>query len=128
MSRPAAILFGALLATLLTTWPPGPGYALESAQQSIRSDGETYSVRVPTGYRLELLTRRLDAPRLFPFAANGDLLLGSKSGHVYRLPPPYSRPEVLVSLPDYPHSVALRDGELFIAQSSGLYRAPYRSG
>ena len=128
MSRPAAILFGALLATLLTTWPPGPGYALESARQSIRNDGETHSVRVPIGYRLELLTRRLDGPRLFTFAANGDLLLGSKSGHVYRLPPPYSRPEVLVSLPDYPHSVALRDGEIFIAQSSGLYRAPYRTG
>ena len=33
-----------------------------------------------------------------------------------------------MSLPDYPHSVPLRDGEIFIAQSSGLYRAPYRTG
>jgi glucose/arabinose dehydrogenase len=128
MSRPAAILFGPLLAALLTAWLPGPGYALESIRQTLRSDGETYSVRVPIGYRLELLTDRLDGPRLFSFAANGDLLLGSKSGHVYRLAPPYSRPEVLVSLPDYPHSVALRDGEIFIAQSSGLHRAPYRTG
>jgi hypothetical protein len=92
MSRPAAILFGALLATLLTGWPPGSGYALESARQSIRSDAETYSLRVPVGYRLELLTPRLDGPRLFTFAANGDLLLGSKSGHVYRLPPPTPAP------------------------------------
>ncbi len=128
MSRPAAILFGALLAALLTASLAGPGYALESARQTINSNAETYSVWVPLGYRLELLTRGLDGPRLFTFAANGDLLLGSKSGHVYRLAPPYSRPDVLVSLPDYPHSVALRDGEIFIAQSSGLYRAPYRTG
>jgi glucose/arabinose dehydrogenase len=128
MSRSAAILFGTWLAAQLTAWLAGPAYALESTLQTIHSDAETYSVRVPLGYRLEVLTRRLDGPRLFSFAANGDLLLGSKSGHVYRLAPPYSRPEVLVSLPDYPHSVALRDGEIFIAQSSGLYRAPYRTG
>ena len=110
MSRPAAIPFGVLLAALLTAWLPGAGYALESTRHTIRSDGQTYSVRVPIGYRLELLTGRLDGPRLSSFAANGDRLLGSKSGHVYRLPPPYSRPEILVSLPDYPHCVALRDG------------------
>jgi glucose/arabinose dehydrogenase len=122
------MLIGAWVAALLATWLPGFVCALDSVPQTVRSEGATYRVRVPVGYRLELLTRRLDGPRLFSFAANGDLLLGSKSGHVYRLPPPYTHPEVLVKLPDYPHSVALRDGEIFIAQSSGLYRAPYRNG
>ncbi len=128
MSRPTAILFGALLPALLAGWLPRLACALDFTQQSIDIDGKTYRVRVPAGYRLELLTRRLDGPRMFSFAANGDLLVGSKSGHVYRLPPPYTRPGVLVSLPDYPHSVALRDSEILIAQSSGLYRAPYRDG
>jgi glucose/arabinose dehydrogenase len=122
------MLIGAWVAALLATWLPGFVCALDSVPQTVRSEGATYRVRVPVGYRLELLTRGLDGPRLFSFAANGDLLLGSKSGHVYRLPPPYTHPEVLMKLPDYPHSVALRDGEIFIAQSSGLYRAPYRNG
>lgn len=83
---------------------------------------------IPSGYVLELLTKKLDSPRLLSFANNGDLFIGSKSGKVYRLPPPYTEPEVLVELDNYPHSVALREGELFIAQTDGLYRAPYRLG
>jgi len=115
---------GLLLGALLVLSLP----ALGAGSQAIRIGAQSYQVRIPAGYRLELLTPELEAPRLFSFAPNGDLLIGSRSGNVYRLPPPYTRPEVLVSLPDYPHSVALRDGELFIAQSSGLYRAPYRNG
>ncbi|MEW5756084.1 MAG: sugar dehydrogenase [Pseudomonadota bacterium] len=83
---------------------------------------------LPSGYTLELLTKKLDEPRLLHFAQNGDLFVGSKSGNVYRLPPPYTEPEVLVTLDNYPHSVALRAGEILIAQADGLYRAPYRLG
>lgn len=85
------------------------------------------SVKVPKGYTLEFLTA-LDGPRLLTFGPNGDLFVGSKSGHVYRLPSPYTRPEVLVKLDDYPHSVALQKGEILIARTSGLYRAPYKPG
>lgn len=84
-------------------------------------------MRVPKGYRLEWLSR-LDKPRMLTFAANGDLFAGSKSGKVYRLPPPYTKPEVLLELDDYPHSVALRQGEILIAQTDGVYRARYRAG
>jgi glucose/arabinose dehydrogenase len=35
---------------------------------------------------------------------------------------------VLVELPSYPHSVAFREGELLVAQTDGLYRAPYVPG
>ena len=45
---------------------------------------------MPKGYRLELLTSALDGPRLLTFAPNGDLFIGSKSGKVYRLAPPYT--------------------------------------
>lgn len=102
--------------------------ALNYEEQSLQLAGERHTVRVPRGYRLELLTDRLDAPRLLTFADNGDVLIGSRSGKLYRVAPPYTSPQVLVSLDDYPHSVALRGGEIFIARTSGLYRAPYQSG
>lgn len=84
-------------------------------------------MRVPKGYRLEVLSR-LDAPRMLTFAANGDLFAGSSSGKVYRLAPPYTQAEVLVELDEYPHSVAFRPNEILIAQTNGVYRAPYRPG
>lgn len=97
-------------------------------EQKLQVVNNHYTVHIPQGYRLELLTAALDGPRLMTFAANGDLLIGSKSGKVYRLPPPYVRPEVLLTVGGYPHSVALRNDEILIAKTSGLYRAPYRPG
>ncbi|MDO8207322.1 MAG: PQQ-dependent sugar dehydrogenase [Gallionella sp.] len=101
--------------------------SLDYQEQTLALDGERMTVRVPKGYLLELLSR-MEAPRMLTFAANGDLFAGSKSGKVYRLPPPYSRAEVLVQLDDYPHSVAFRPGEILIARTNGVYRAPYRPG
>ena len=101
---------------------------LDYRRQILRVQGEAREVRVPSGYRLELLTEALDGPRLLTFGPDGDLFIGSRSGAVYRLPPPYTRPTVLVTLDDYPHSVAFRDEEILIAQTGGLYRAPYKPG
>lgn len=104
------------------------GAALELTEQSITVDGQRRIARVPRGYRLELLTAALDGPRLMAFAPNGDLFIGSKSGKVYRLAPPFTAPGVFVSLDGYPHSVAFRDNEILIARTDGVYRAPYRVG
>ncbi|MCK5092499.1 MAG: PQQ-dependent sugar dehydrogenase, partial [Gammaproteobacteria bacterium] len=93
----------------------------------LQLNNEKYNMRVPQGYTIELLTE-LESPRLITVIENGDLLIGSKSGDIYRVPPPYNKPEILVSLDDYPHSVALRKNELLIARTNGLYRAPYQSG
>ena len=84
-----------------------------------------FPVAVPVGYVLELLSTELKAPRMLTFRANGDLFIGSKSGNVYRLVPPYDKPQVMVRLNDYPHSVAFRDDTVFIARTSGLYRATF---
>ncbi len=97
-------------------------------EQTLQMDGTRQVARVPKGYRLELLTDKLDGPRLLTFANDGDLFIGSKSGKIYRVPPPYTSPEALVTLDDYPHSVALRRGEMLIARTHGLYRAPYQPG
>lgn len=101
--------------------------ALGYESQTLILDGEHRTVRVLRGYRLEFLSR-MDAPRMLTFAANGDLFAGSKSGKVYRFPPPYIKPEVLVEVGDYPHSVAFRQGEILIARTDGVYRAPYTLG
>ncbi len=101
--------------------------ALAYEEQVLTLDGVQRSVRVPRGYRLEFLSR-LDRPRLLTFAANGDLFAGAKSGRVYRLPPPYTGAEVLVETGGYPHSVAFRPGEILIAKTEGVYRAPYQPG
>ena len=96
--------------------------------QDLTVSGDTWTLAVPVGMQLELLTDRLEQPRLMEFLPNGELLIGSRSGKVYRLAPPYTLPEVLLELEDYPHSLAYRDGELLIAQTDGLYRAPFRPG
>ena len=127
IGRPAAALrLVCLLGILL---PSAPAAGLEYRQQQVvLGDGVKRQATLPSGYTLELLTAKLDGPRLPTFAGNGDLFIGSKSGKVYRLAPPYTRPEVLITVDGYPHSVALRDGELLIARTDGLYRAPYRPG
>lgn len=101
---------------------------LEYQEQVIRVDDRPEKVKVPVGYRLEVLTEDLAGPRMLTFGPQRDLFIGSKSGSVYRLAPPYRVPQSLVRLDDYPHSVAFRDGEILIAQSDGLYRAPYKPG
>ncbi len=103
-------------AMALDLWPWGDDAA------SVRE------AQLPPGFELELLVAGLDGPRMLTFAANGELLIGSKSGRIYRLQPPYREPEVLLRLDNYPHSLALRPGELLIAQTEGIYRVPYRPG
>lgn len=115
-----------LLAGLVTTVTVAATSPLAYEEQSLTVNGTRQVARVPKGYRLELLTDKLNAPRLMAFADNGDLIIGSRSGRVYRLPPPYTSPEVLVVLDDYPHNVAFRQGEILIARTSGVYRAPYQ--
>ena len=96
--------------------------------QDLTVAGETWTLAIPAGMQLELLTDRLEKPRLMKFLPNGELLIGSRAGKIYRLEPPYTRAEVLVELEGYPHSLAYRDGELLIAQTDGLYRADFRPG
>lgn len=120
----ALLLFLCLVAA--ETWAATEPLTYE--EQTLTVDGERRVVRVPQGLRLEILTDRLDAPRLMAFATNGDLVVGSKSGWIYRFSPPYTSPEVLVRLDDYPHSVAFRKNEILIARTNGVYRAPYVPG
>ncbi len=120
-----ALLFTLMLVPAITRAGTEP---LSYEEQTLMVGGAPVVARVPEGYRLSLLTDKLDGPRLMTFAENGDLFIGSSSGRVYRLAAPYTTPEVLVTLNNYPHSVAIRRGEILIARTDGLYRAPYQPG
>lgn len=95
-------------------------------RQEITYRGERFLLHVPAGHQLTSLTRDMQRPRLFIFDQAGNMVVGSRSGNVYRLAPPYKNPEVLLTLPDYPHSVAIRGDYLYIAQTSSLSRIRYR--
>ena len=117
-----------LLLAMLSCSFAAAGSVLLQQTQSFKANGDTWQISLPENLQLETLTTRLDSPRLMTFLPNNDLLIGSKSGRIYRLAPPYSSPEVLLKLDGYPHSVAWRDGELLIARTDGLYRVPYKPG
>ena len=124
MRRILVFLFAVLSHPAIAADPAAPQYA----KQKLIVSGDTWTLTIPAGMQLELLTGKLNKPRMMEFLPNGELLIGSRSGKVYRLQPPYTRPEILIELEDYPHSLAYRDGELLIAQSDGLYRTPFRPG
>ncbi len=96
--------------------------ALQYHKHSLMAEGRQHRVRVPKGYRLELLTTALDGPRMAHFDAQGVLWLGSHSGKIYRLYPPYRDAEVIANLPGYPHSLAIRGKEILIARTEGVWR------
>ena len=122
------LLLTLLLVTLICPALADTDPVSRYTQQQLTISGDTWTLTVPAGLQLQLLTNALDKPRMMNFLANGDLLIGSRAGKIYRLEPPYTRATILVELDDYPHSLAYRAGELLIAQTDGLYRAPYQPG
>lgn len=120
-------IFLSLVLLLPAVYAMGGTEPLRYDAQTFSSASRSVQVRVPQGYRLEFLSA-LDAPRMLTFARNGDLFSGSKSGIVYRLAPPYTNATKFVDLSGYPHSVAFRSGEILIAKTEGVYRAPYQAG
>jgi len=101
--------------------------SLALEEQIFTLDEQSTPIRAPGGYMLERLVD-MDEPRMLTFGRNGDLFAGSKSGKIYRLPPPYTTAEVLVELGGYPHSLAFRGDQMLIAKTEGLYHAPYHPG
>lgn len=83
---------------------------------------------MPEGYRLELVTTELRGSRMILIGPAGELLIGSKSGLIYRLVQPYREVEVLARVGGYPPSLLVRDDELFVAGTDGVYAIGYTSG
>lgn len=120
-----------LQAALLSLVIPASAWAgtepLRLEPQTLAIASQDVSVRLPRGYRLEFVTA-LDSPRLINFAPNGEMFIGSKAGTIYRLRPPYATATKFAEVGGYPHSVAFRPGEILVAKTEGVYRAPYQPG
>jgi glucose/arabinose dehydrogenase len=116
-------LFRIILSSLLCI-----PFAASSATLTLNN--KTYNVTIPEGTTIESLNTEMQGPRMLAFASNGDLLVGSKSGQVYRLKPPYQKAEPAIRFGGYPHSIAFRQTaageEIWLAETNGLYRALYQ--
>jgi glucose/arabinose dehydrogenase len=100
------------------------GFALSLRPQTLTVDGYRVHLMVPEGMRVEFLTS-MERPRFPAIGPNYELLVGSTGSAVYRLAWPYSSAETLVTLPGRNHSVAYRNGKLYVAETAGLHEASY---
>jgi len=113
--------------SLLFVWAVGvssASAALPYTTQELQLGKYTFTLTLQEGFEVELLTANLESPRVLHFAGDR-LFIGSRSGNVYWLDPPYTKPQVMVTLDDYPHSVVVHQNTVYIARTSGIYAAPY---
>ena len=103
----------------------GAAFADGSTEQSLSTGfTERCPSMCPTGFELHLLTTDMSGPRVIH--RHDDLLLvGSKSGSVYQLEPPYTTPVEVARLSDYPHSVVVFEEHLYVAHTSGVIRTSW---
>jgi len=92
--------------------------------QNIDLGKSTETVTVPIGFRLELVSSALEVPRII-HRAGDDLLIGSRSGSIYRFSPPYDTPTVIARLKGYPHSVVVHEDHLYVALTAEILRTPW---
>jgi glucose/arabinose dehydrogenase len=95
--------------------------------QKVKILNTKYNIKLPKSLKLDYLVK-LDKPRIISISKHNEMFIGSKSGYVYRLTAPYKKADKLVKLNNYPHSIVVRGGVIYIAQTNGLYRAPYKTG
>jgi glucose/arabinose dehydrogenase len=100
----------------------------ETTDQQVEVDFQIaqyrFPIRLPDGFRLESLTTDLELPRIIHFAGSR-MFIGSRSGKVYWMDPPYDKPNILIELDEYPHSVVIQDGYIFIAETNRITYAPW---
>ncbi|WP_024951114.1 PQQ-dependent sugar dehydrogenase [Cobetia crustatorum] len=124
----SALLINALLITtsaLADASSPTSSLTLHTA---VDAPEGSPSLKLPAGARLSHLAA-LDGPRMLHITAQGELLIGSNAGRVYRGQladdGSLSSLETLVRLSSYPHSVVVRDSTLYVATTNALLAADY---
>ena len=98
---------------------------INQIQQRLLINNKTVTMQVAESFQLEVVSLQLQQPRMLSFSANKELFVGSASGHIYRLQPPYEDITLLANLGGYPHSVVVRADHIFVAMSDGVYQADY---
>jgi len=95
-------------------------------EQVLTLDGVDVSVTLPQGYQIELVNTALSSPRIIHVHDN-NLYIGSRSGAVYQLRPPYNEPPIIIAnLNNYPHSVVVHENYLYVAQESSIRRVRWQ--
>lgn len=90
--------------------------------------------KVAEGYKIELIAKGIGNPRAIRFAPNGDLFIGnSGEGQVLVLPGGKAgEPQVFIDGLNDPYGVAFYPADkpqwIYIAESDGLKRYPYKDG
>ncbi len=120
MKKPLSFLFLLFLLSVQTHIC----LALSLQEQTLTVNGKTVILQVPDGMRVEFMAP-LNGPRFLALGPDNELLSGSRGPNIYRLKPPYSQPETLVTLGGRIHSVAYRNGSIYAAETGGLYAARY---
>ena len=92
-------------------------------EQLFETNDLSWRLIVPSGYTLELLVE-MEKPRMLTRTAGDVLLAGSSIGDIYRIKPPYDKVEIIAEPGGFPHSVAVRNDELLVGMTDGVYRAP----
>ena len=83
-----------------------------------------FAIDIDPSFQLEILNVNLQRPRVIHFAGER-LFIGSVSGNVYWLDPPYKTPNILTTLEGYPHSIVVRNGQIYIARTEDILVAKY---
>ena len=91
--------------------------------------GEPAPLRVPEGFRAEVLAERLDAPRALAVDPAGVVLVSlSSAGRVVALVPVPGGPTEVVTVASglqLPHGLAFRHGALYVAETGRVLRFRY---
>ncbi len=111
-----------------STFCKAESFSLRLTEQALEIGQRTYQVSIPHGYVLEIVSTDLQQPRMMTFTQDKELLIGSRSGKIYRLQQPYQQVEILADMGGgYPHSVAVRGNQLLVAKNKGVYQTSYQA-
>jgi len=99
-------------------------FAVTMKYQDLTVLGHSVRLQIPEGTEVEFLGT-MDGPRFLDLGPDNELLIGSNNSKIYRCPSPYTTPDLLVNLPGRNHSVAYRNGRLYVAETAALHQASY---
>ncbi|WP_371810075.1 sorbosone dehydrogenase family protein [Deinococcus sp. JMULE3] len=98
------------------------------------STGVAQSLKVPAGFSVNLYADGFRKPRFMVVASNGDVLLSDTGAGIVYVLPDRNRDgkadgkQVFASGLNQPHGLAIRGGFLYVANTDGVVRFPYRAG
>jgi glucose/arabinose dehydrogenase len=113
-----------VLVAVIVTISAASSQAMNLVPQQITVAGKSTTLMVPEGMRVQFMAPASGArfPTLGP---DNEMIIGSNGPTVFRLAPPYDNATTLVQIGSRSHSAAYRGNKLFIADTAGLYEAPY---